>query len=296
MPYIFILLAGVLWGIIPVFVKNLTAFNFTSLEIVALRVWFSSVLLGLFFLFSSKKFLTIELKDLKFFVGTGIVSFVFFNYCYFNAIKMCSISAAALLLYTSPVFVMLISLPVLKEKINLLKTAALLLTMLGLSFITGIWSSAEPVSKAGLLFGLASGLGYAMYSIFGKFLVNKYHVLTITFYTFLVASLGIIPLIDLPALFGKLSCGNTLFSAFGIAFFCTILPFLAYTKGLSGVEAGKAAVLATAEPLVATILGYLLYGESLTLFKFIGMGLIFSAIVILNKKEKSVHGLAVQDE
>lgn len=287
MPYIFIILAGVLWGIIPVFVKNLTAFNFTSIEIVALRVWISSLLLAVFFLFSSKRFLAVKLKDLKFFVGTGIVSFVFFNYCYFNAIKMCNVSVAALLLYTSPVFVMLISVPVLKERITVFKIVALMLAMLGFSFITEVWSSTEAVSKVGILFGLASGLGYAMYSIFGKFLVNKYHVLTITFYTFLVASLGIIPLINLPDLLVKLSCKETIFFAFGIAFFCTILPFLAYTKGLSGVEAGKAAVLATVEPLVATVLGYLFYGEDLTLFKFIGIILIFCAIVVLNKTRDS---------
>ena len=64
----------------------------------------------------------------------------------------------------------------------------------------------------------------------------------------------------------------------------SMIPFLAYTLGLRRVEAGKAAVFATVEPLVATLFGVLVFHEPLTLLSALGMALILSAVVILNRK------------
>jgi drug/metabolite transporter (DMT)-like permease len=65
-----------------------------------------------------------------------------------------------------------------------------------------------------------------------------------------------------------------------------VLPFIFYTKGLQHVEAGKAGILATVEPAVATLLSVLLYDETLSADKLAGMALIFLAIVLLNHNEK----------
>ena len=60
------------------------------------------------------------------------------------------------------------------------------------------------------------------------------------------------------------------------------VPYLLYTWGLRYTEAGKASILATAEPLVATLFGILLYHEELTFPKALGILLIAGAIILLN--------------
>ena len=78
----------------------------------------------------------------------------------------------------------------------------------------------------------------------------------------------------------------------GLLLFCVltglvtaVIPFLAYTLGLRTVEASRAGILATIEPLVATLVGILFFSESLTLFSGMGIALILAAVVLLNRKQ-----------
>jgi drug/metabolite transporter (DMT)-like permease len=66
--------------------------------------------------------------------------------------------------------------------------------------------------------------------------------------------------------------------------FTTVLPYILYTRGLQGVENGQAAIIASVEPVVATILGTVVYRETLSLYEIIGIVLVLGAIVISNGK------------
>jgi len=194
---------------------------------------------------------------------------------------------AVLLLYTSPIFVMLISLVILKEKMNKNKIIALIFTLIGLGFITGFFNQSISISSRVILFGLGSGLGYALYSIFGKILLKKYHTLTITTYTFVFASIGVLPFIRFEQ-FKQLLFFENILLALSIAIICTVLPYLAYTKGLETVEASHAAIIVTIEPLVGVLLGIVIFNESMDIGKFIGMICIFTSILVLNMRSKRI--------
>ena len=102
--YISIISGASLWGLIALFFKFLTACGFSPLQIVALRVLFAAVLMTAVIFKIDPKLLKICWRDSWLFIGTGIFSLVFFNYCYFRSIESSSISIAVLLLYTAPVF------------------------------------------------------------------------------------------------------------------------------------------------------------------------------------------------
>ena len=78
-----ILAGGVLWGIIGLFVRYLTPLGFTAMQLVALRSYITVVGLVLILLFTQPQKLKIRFKDFPLFLGTGLLSFVFFNTCYF---------------------------------------------------------------------------------------------------------------------------------------------------------------------------------------------------------------------
>ena len=169
-----ILAAGGLWGIISVFIRTLQQAGFTSMQCVAIRAFFTALVLLLYVCAKDPRSLRIHLRDIPLFVGTGIFSILLFNYCYFEAIEVIGGAAVpALLMYTAPIFVMILSAVLFHERITKHKLFALVLTFVGLGFVTGAFTGGEMLSAKAVLLGLGSGFGYALYSIFGKYLVDK---------------------------------------------------------------------------------------------------------------------------
>lgn len=64
------------------------------------------------------------------------------------------------------------------------------------------------------------------------------------------------------------------------------LPYLLYTYGLSGLETGKASILASFEPVVATLVGIFVFHETLTPLSALGCVCVLSAVVLLNLKRR----------
>ncbi len=285
-----VIAAGCLWGIISVFIKILSELGLDSLECVAVRVILSAVILFIYICLSDKSKFYIELRDIIYFIGTGIFSIVLFSYCYFKTIELTdSASVPALLLYTAPVFVMILSAMFFKERITGRKILVIIITFLGLGLVTGAFTGGQKISALAFLFGISSGFCYALYSIFGKFISDKYHAVTVTFYTFLIAGIGVIPVSGIIKDIHLIFNIRGFTAAVGIALFSTALPFLLYTKGLQGMEAAKASILATAEPFMAAIVGYLLFHEIFDMPKVAGMLMIICAIIFINMGTDKVN-------
>lgn len=277
--------AGVLWGIIAIFISLLKEIGFNSLQCVAIRVFFSAICLIIYLSIFDRSKLKIEFRDIIYFIGTGIFSIIFFNYCYFEAIEVIGgVAVPALLLYMAPIFVMIMSFFFFHEKFNKQKILALLITIIGLCFITGAFSQEVILSGKAILLGLGAGFGYALYSIFSKMIIDKYEAITIITYTFIVASIGSIPLSGVINHLDNLLQLKAVIAIIGLVIFCTVMPFLLYTTGLKKLEAGKAAILATIEPIVSAIVGLIFFQEAFDLAKILGMVCILLAIIILNLK------------
>lgn len=205
----------------------------------------------------------------------------------FVTISITTLSVAAILLYTAPFFVMVLSAVLFHEKITAQKVKGLVLALAGCICTTGIFSGSIHVTVLGILTGVASGFCYALYSIFGKFALKKYTSETVTLYTFLMASAAMLPLSHPGDMF---SLAVSDFSLTGgillLGLVCTLLPFLLYTRGLSRMDSGKASVLAFAEPLTATLMGVVAFGEVPDGFGWLGVILLFGALVLLQMPQK----------
>ena len=283
-----ILMAGTLWGSMGIFVRKLAGNGLGSLEIVALRSLGALFMTGAILLIYNRKLFRIKMKDIWCFIGTGILSLTFFNYCYFQTIITTSLATAAIMLYTAPVFVVLMSFFLFKEKLTGRKCAAMMTAFLGCGLVTGAISlGGMSVSAKGMMFGLGSGIGYALYSIFSRYALEKgYSSFTISFYTFLFSTVGTFFLVDLQTMTGKLladSLMEDLIYIFGIALIATVLPYLFYTYGLKSVENGRASIIASIEPVVATLVGIILFHETLTISGVLGIFCVLTAIVMLNR-------------
>lgn len=282
-----IILAGCFWGSMGIFVRRLGTFGFSPIQIVSLRITVAALAFSLLLLIKDRSGFRIALRDLPLFLGLGFGSILFFTVCYFSAITIMPLSTAAILLYTSPIWIMLMSVLFFRKKLNRIKLTALALAFVGCVLVSGI--SGEGLTLTGLLLGLGSGIGYGLYSILGTIALRRYSPYAVTTYTFLFAAAGSWMVCQPADMISKFSAADNLM---GLLLFCVltglvtaVIPFLAYTIGLRTVEASRAGILATIEPLVATLVGIVVFSEPLTLLSGLGIVLILVAVVLLNWKQ-----------
>ncbi len=283
---ILIIIAGLFWGSMGIFVRHLNGLGFTSIQVACLRLTMAGLIFAVILLIKDPKGFKINPKDIPLFLALGLVSILFFTCCYFTAIRLMTMSTAAILLYTSPIWVMILAIIFLKEKISLQKAIALVLAFAGCVLVSGFGGK---VTLGGILAGLGSGLGYGLYSIFGTFALKKYTPYTVTCYTFLIAGAGSVFVADPADLFSKIANTESIPGLLGFVLLTSVvtavIPFLLYTLGLNRTTAGKAAVLATIEPVAATLFGVFVMKESIGVIAVLGIFLVLGAIAVLSVKK-----------
>ena len=284
---VFVLAAGTLWGLMGIFVRKLGTYGFSSLQIACLRILFGAALFLMITGCYRRELLKIRFRDVGLFLGMGLLSLLLFTVCYFTTIHLASLSVAAILLYTSPIWVMLLSAVCFREKITGRKLLCAAMAFGGCVLVSGIGSAAS-LSPMVIVTGLMSAVGYGLYSIFGTFALRKYQPLTVTTYAFLFGAVGAAILCKPAEIVTVIAsapnpAGLVLFLIV-TAFVTAVLPYLLYTVGLSHMRASAAAIMASIEPVVATAVGALVFGEGLTIPAFAGIALVLGAIVVLNVK------------
>ncbi len=280
--YVSILLAAALWGAIGLWNRQLMAGGFSPLTIVGVRNFGGMVLLTLTFAVKDRSVFKVERRHLKYFFGTGVVSLVLFTMCYFTCQKLLSLAVSSVLLYTAPSFVVLLSAVLWREPVTGRKLAALALTLAGCALVCGIFSGDVRVSLTGVLLGLGSGFFYALYSIFSRYALNAgYSSISVTVWTFLFAGPVSLFLLRPEELAHAAGEPRMWLLSLGLAVFATVLPYLFYTAGLAKVESGRASIMASLEPVVASLIGTVVLGEPMTALTALGIVLVLSGVAIL---------------
>ena len=280
-----VVIAGCLWGCTGLFVDRVKSAGVNAMELVELRGILTAVLMLPLMLCIDRKLLRIRLKDLWCFIGSGVFSVLFFNFCYYNTITTSGMAIAAVLLYTSPIFVMLMSLLLFRERMTARKVTSLLLTVAGCVMVSGILTEGGTFTPQGLLMGIGAGFGYALYSIFSRYAIQRgYHPMTITFYTFLLSAVGGVFFTD----FNLIATSS---ATYGLGLWLplvayvvlgTVGAYLLYTAGLKHIDNSKASVMAAVEPACATLLQIVVLQELPDAYTMVGIVLVLAAIVWLN--------------
>ena len=284
LAYIYVILGAACWGLIGIFNRMLGAAGVSVWNRVTIRNFLSLVLLTAVFALIRRSVFRIQLRHLPIFMGAGLFSVLGLAVTYFNCQMHCSLAVAGILLYLAPAFVVLMSALFWKAPITKRKVAALVLSFLGCALVSGIMSGALTVSATGLLLGIASGFCYATYTIFAHYGLKHYDSLTMIYWTFFFAGLGSLLFLDWSTLEPVLSVPMTWLGMVGLVVVATVLPYLFYTKGLEGVESGKASIIANVEPVVAALTGIVFYREMMDLWTVLGIVCVLGGVVLLAKE------------
>ena len=306
-----VIISAVLWGLYGTFVTILTSMGLSGNALVFLRTLATSLPVGVLMLLTDRSAFKVRPADVPLFLANGLCSLLFFTYCYTAAIKVTKIATAAALLYTAPAIVMVLSAILFREKLTPRKVFCCLLAVVGCAFASGLGgelfagagasasdaagaagtaaaSGGAPFTLAGLLLGLGAGLGYALYSIFSRMILNRgYTVYTNVFYSFGVAMFGFLALSCAEGSAGQVFESP---SRTALALLCGLvtgsMAYVLYTAGMKGMETSRAAQLTTIEPVTAAILGFALFHQPLSAWEIAGIVMVVGSVILMNTGER----------
>ena len=213
-------------------------------------------------------------------VGMGALGYVGQSFLYMTAIKYASSGLVALLLYLYPMFVFILSVLVLREKVNAVKIIALILALVG-SALTVDPNGGQLV---GALMAIGAALIYSIYIIVGTNVMK--HVSAVQSSAIIFASAGVV--------YGALTFANGAhlpesnsgwLAMLGIITLSTIIPVVTFLAGLERIGPTNAAMLSTLEPVVTVLLAAWLFGDKLPPLVMVGGGLILVAVILLTRSE-----------
>lgn len=277
--YIYILAAATLWGFLGPFGKMAFQEGVSPLEVAFWRAMLA------WLLFAAQAFyqrrVRVNPRDLPGLALFGFLCVTMFFGSYQIAVEKGGAAMASVLLYTAPAWVFLLSRFFLNEGVNLKKITALGLTLAGVILI----SRNQQVQAMGIageggisavLFGLLAGFCYSLYYIFGKHFSDKYSASVLFLYILPFGAVCLLPWFS----FAQKSV--TAWLALGaIAVFSTFASYHFYYAGLRRIEAGRASIIATAEPVVAALVAWCWWGESFTVYGYFGSVLILAAVLLM---------------
>ena len=281
-----IILAGTCWGVISIFINYLSAAGLGEMQISFLRQLFAVLVFALIILIRDRSGFRIPLKDLGLIMLVGLINGVVFNFLYFYTIINSRASIAVVLLYTSPVFVIILARIFFREKITRYKSIALVLTVAGCLLVTGVLGEGYMPPPAAILTGVLTGLAYALNNILTSAAVKKNDPQTVTFYTLFFSFLFLIPFSGWRSLTSLCMTNPAiLVVAFLMCLVTAVLAQYFFSVGLRLIESGKAAIYGATEPIVGSLVGILIFHEESNLMKIAGIIMVIAAILLTGKSD-----------
>ncbi|MGL4687978.1 MAG: DMT family transporter [Fusobacteriaceae bacterium] len=284
-------LAGVLWGTSGMFGKKISELGLNGSEVTFVKMFFATIL-GLIFLFYTERklsFFKVPKKTIKNIFFIGVLTQGLMNVFLFMTIIRIGIISAALLVSTGPIFTLVLSSWILKEELTLEKKIAMSFTITG-----GIIAITEgsllniKFDLIGVSYGLLASFFYGVYPIFGKKIDKSINPILVTVYSFLVALIFLIFIVDVSAVMDKISSikGITLGIGFGVI--PTLVGYSLFLMAVKYLPASKVSIMAMVEIPIGIILAIILLGEEFNRYKLTGVLFILVGIYISSLEFKNI--------
>ena len=284
-------LAGLMFGSTGFFVRTLTENGIDATTLLFLRFSIAALVMFVCVFLTDKSLFKIKKEYLPYFVLAAI-SIVGLNLCYNESMNTIHLSLAAILLGTSPIFVIIGAYFTLAEKITFKKVASMLLAIVGCILASGfLESSIGSISLIGVAGGIGAAIFCAIYTLDSTKVISKgCHTYSILFYSLIIIALLLLPFTNFTQINHYVSINPLSNAVFLIvhSFISFALPYVCLTTALNHVESGVASILLSGcEPIAALIFGIVIYSEVPTVLMLCGLVIVIIALVILCKPSKA---------
>lgn len=297
--YLWIAVAAILWGTIGPFMRTLSEMGLSANAIAFIRMFFGSLLLSGYMLVTDRRLFRVSAKDLFICAVLGLVTQTGFNLAYVRTVQLIGVSFAAVLLYISPLFLLMGSRFLFKEKQNFIKIAGVFLCVLGAALaVTGGNLNQANLSVEGVLMGILSALTYAIMTLASRILLKRLHSLTLINYCFMFGALFTLPTLTSGALLPLLATVESFSVGLGMGLVPAAMAYIFYFKAIERQpDLAIVGVLTTLELIFSLLFAGILFGERLGPVNLMGVGLILLAIILSQlgplKSRKTIESITV---
>ncbi len=285
LAYLLPIMSGVCFGSIGIFIRFFNEAGFNNMAVLATRNVISALILFLVMFVFDRSLLRVRIKDLPVLLCGGFFGMTLTNVFYNIAVLNLSLGFAGVLIGLSPVYVVLIAAILFREKVTRRKLLGMVLAIIGVIMVSGVIDAGITFTALGLAAGLLSGLFYGTTSISTKISIGRgYKGLTITFYAVLITALTTAPFAnwDVVAAYTAAAPLSHMLLMIAHALVGAALPYLMLNVSLKHIEAGRASILTSSEPVSAMLFGAFVFGEKLTAILLAGMAIAVTAFGIIS--------------
>ena len=273
--------ASILFGLIGIFVKLISDMPLGS--IIFYRLLFALIVISFYFACCGR-LNELKLKKKKSSVLLLGLSQAGTMLAYFAAVKYTTVSVAVLLLYTAPVYVILLSPFILKEHITRYTLSALIVSIVGVILVIQPQTFIQSVNSMyliGLAAGLASGVCYASLVLTSRYLKDYYTGSAQATWALVITMAIFIPYSGAVTI-QVLQANLVILMLFGLL--PTAMALVLYLSGLVHIKAQNASIVGLLEPISSVVLAFIILHESVSSISLLGGGLILIAAALAGRE------------
>jgi len=292
----FILLSILCWGLAFPFIKYSLECGLSSVTLTILRFVVVCVTFLILYMARRKMFTPLQRRDVVPIFLVGFFGVIVYHLGLNYGEQFVTAGVASLIIATIPVFTVLFALIFLKERLTVMVSAGVILSLLGVIIIT-LWGKTDTtlgieyiLGAAGVLLASLVGAGY---TIAGKKLLERYTALSLTTYAMLLGSLGLLPFLflDISSFINEVAhisldvIGAIIF----LGVFSTVISYTLWYTILFHTTASSLSVYVYMTPIISTIASYLLFGDMITIYFILGGALVIGGLVLVNYHQRLIR-------
>lgn len=276
---------GACWGITSVVAKSLLmAGGFTPIGLVSLRTAIAALCLFTSLAIRWPHLIRVRGRDLPYLASLGIAGMALSNFTFYTALNHISVAVAVLIIYTSPIIVMVASALLWGEPILRRNLVAIAMSLIGCTLVVRLYEpEAIRLNAVGLAAAVVNAFAFAFYNLWGKRGIGRFHPWTMLTYSMAAAMCFWLPLAPPWQVALAPHPGWVWGALLFLVVAGTIIPFACYLTGLQYISATQANLAASVEPVVATLIAFLVLGERLESWQLLGGGAIVVGISLLRQ-------------
>lgn len=289
LAYSSVYLTILLWGINVVIMKVVFT-ELLPLQLAVIR-W---IIAGIIFLFIllfypiERRYKVIHKEDYFYIFSLSLIGVFLQQIFFIIGLNMTTATNSGIITGLTPIFIFLLSVNLLNEKITLWKIIGIIISFTGIIVLAGDNEiSFSSKNFLGDLATLAAAFIFAIYTVMAKPMLQKYSGFTITAYSTIIGSIFFI-IIGLFIYRGVcLEITNislkTWFCIFYSSIFGSVIPLILWFTSLKFLDATKAAVITYFQPIITAVGAFLILGEKLTSNIIFGCILVLCGVILTEK-------------
>ncbi|MDO9557270.1 MAG: EamA family transporter [Coriobacteriia bacterium] len=278
---VIVVLSAACFSTLAIFTNLAYAEGVRPLPLLTWRFAIVTALMAVYQLSHDRAKLVSGARDMKAYILMSITGYGAASICYFYALKFASASVVAVLLYTYPAMVALLSWLMYREPLTKNRLLAIALTFIGCALVVGLLTSHVSVTLRGVLLGLGAAFGYSIFNMLSHTLVGKRPRIVVMTYTFGLSAiaLAVVTFASGESLSVAAWSGRLWVLLGLIVLIPTFAAVVLYLRGIRALGPSQAAIVSTMEPIFTIALAAVFLAERLTAMQLLGVLFVISGVV-----------------